>query len=273
MKWLDVSPHNHVRSQTLCQTLNQMGVANELITSESQDLVELIKTTDVKAIRVPLELGATALESLKFQSLLVRAGGAFDSLNFDGHQWWPECLLIEALLTLFKSSLSQVDRDMSVLMVGTDALARVATYALFQAGLKKFMITDSNPQKTKEFSKLMMPKLFGATLQIVPSNELVNLHGESGFVVNALDDSKENPILNDLLYFNFVRQDGVVWDFGLSKTKNIFLEEALSVGLHVTSGIEVASEVDALWVKKIFNQNLDQVAYQTALTAALAKSD
>jgi shikimate 5-dehydrogenase len=180
-------------------------------------------------------------------------------------------LLYEALTQLLLQAPFTIQFQDSVLIVGTGAVARVAVSVLFKTGFRHFLVAAISENEAQDFIIEMSRTLLGVKFTTVPFQQLVHLTSGCSLVVNASPVQDSNFILPELLYFNFLRQEGWVWDFNLEPVRHPFIEEAVELGLRVLRGYEIAASVDGIWVELVFGRSFDCQTYQDRLLKALLK--
>ena len=275
MKWAEVGVDTAVRAQHLSRFLKEQGISNELETvpAPTEDLLDALKGFKQKydQIRFSSSFGTRVMGVLEGKPIQERVMNACDALVKEDGEWWPRSFLFEALGHIFVDSGLQIDLETSALIIGTGSAARVSTAALFQAGFRKFLITGMQVQEMESFAQFMKRHLLGVEFEITPPEKLVLLAGKNSVVVNATPVREDNTILSELLYFNFIRQDGLVWDFSLTPFNHPFVDEAHDLGLNVYRGIHMAARVDELWAQKVFGRGFDRSKYEESLIAELSR--
>lgn len=277
MKWAEVGVETTIRAQHLAKFLNAHGCANELelVPAPTENLETFLRDMKPKfdQIRFSSAFGTRVMGVLTGKPFQERVMNACDALFKEDGDWWPRSFLFEALGQIFVESAVQIDLETSALIIGTGSAARVSTAALFHAGFRKFLITGMQTKDLEGFVTNMSRHLLGVQIEITPPEKLVLLAGKNSVVVNATPVRDDNSILTELLYFNFIRQDGLVWDFSLTPLNHPFVDEALALGLNVYRGINMASRVDQLWALKIFGKTFDRQVYEESLLKELTASE
>jgi shikimate 5-dehydrogenase len=272
MKWAEITTDSR-RAQCLSEYLGKQGFQNSLTCVEpGQDPAVLLQNLqkEQEQIRFAPSFGASIIQGLPHQPILENQIRMCDTLVFDHGKWWPRSFLSGALEQALGDHKKDLKMDSDALILGTGAVARCTSAALFKAGLRRFLVTGPEEEAGQSFCKTMSRHLLGAQFYWTPRRQIVSLPGECGVVVNATPVRDDNEILKDLLYFNFIRTDGIVWDFSLQPLSHPFIEEASALQITVVRGFQMAARVDQSWAAQVLKVEFDRLEYEKLLFSKLS---
>ena len=272
MKWTVLgTSENLERYVFLSNYLSDHGVANdfEVWQQQSVDFETFAELAEYDHVRLSGEWRLTIAKSIKLQSSWTSLLGVADGMIKSSKGWWPLCALYEAIGGLVVQIGSELKTSHSVLVAGSDAVARTCVAGLFKAGFRSFIITSVNEPEAKGMIKELQAKFFGMTIKWVPKEKIVLLPGESSVMVNCISSKDTQTFLTDLCYLNFLKRPGILIDISMAQESNQLVAEAIESGVHVYSGVELASRVDVLWAEWAFKHKINLPDYRAAMIEKL----
>lgn len=245
---------NTERYQFLSKWLERCGLPNtvdfvELVPQEvSAQIPELQKTYDQIRIEQPFRheiyLGTKKNEAAM---MLVRSADCF--YKDPSGQWWLRSPLHIGMNHILNSIGRNLNLDGAALIVGAGGSARSAIASLVKVGYRQFNIANAFGDQAIELVGELRKIYFNVTFKFVSQGQLVLLPGTSSIVVNATPFLKDNDILDELHYFNFLTRDGLVWDLTIRPFETPLTKEALEIGARIFRGYEFAVATDEVWVR------------------------
>jgi shikimate 5-dehydrogenase len=274
MKWTEITDDPR-RAQCLSSQLTNQGVSNELVctaaTGSAEELITHLQA-EFGQIRFSPKFGAGIVALSPHLPILENQIQSCDALVFNHGKWWPRSFLSLALEQVFSESKKDLKLESNALILGTGAVARCASAALFKSGLRRFLVTAPDEGEGLAFCQTMSRHLLGVQFEWIPRKQIVSIPSQSSVVVNGTPVHAENEMLKELLYFNFIRPDGIVWDFSLNPLSHPFVEEAQALGVEVVRGYQIAARADALWASQVMGVRLDLGDYEKRLFEALSSN-
>jgi len=191
-------------------------------------------------------------------------GAADLFLKTDGVMW-PRTLSDEAFIRSFTSHFKQIDLMAPALIAGIGPLTRFVVPALAHIGIKKISIADSDEEQGIKLIEQFKKKFFNIKFEFVKFETITTLPGVYALLVNTTALNLENHLLDELYFFNFLKNDGAVVDLTLIPPLTPLLTEAQEWGARLMSGETYYSQHDCLMIEKVTGIKLDEAKYCAAL--------
>ncbi|HEX4925411.1 MAG TPA: hypothetical protein VFV50_15060 [Bdellovibrionales bacterium] len=277
LKWAEIAnPVSKERYSLLSEALKAAGVDNEVsfiessIDSFSTDLRDAKQKFDQLLIGNPFtELAFDPKAELTSSILHVRAIDAL-SKTPDGH-WWPRSILHDAFIQSLAHKVKVVDMSGTALIVGAVGPARAVITALGRIGFTKFNLADRFQERGQMLIKDLRRSFFNMTFEFVPQSGITALPGMHSLLVNCTPFNEEDELLQEMQYFNFLKEGGSVVDLVTVPPKTPLLVEAEHIGARIVRGDEVAAAVDLLWAQLVTGKKLELPGYDEQLYERLSK--
>jgi shikimate 5-dehydrogenase len=276
-KWIEIATENNkIRYETLSKVMTENGFANSVDfaivkTDElSVKLPEILEKYD--GIRVGRGLGELIVPYFQGNPVLVNQIQAADAIIKKYNKWSLLSNAVDGLSRVLASFGEHLDLSSSALIVGTGAASKVAITALFRIGFKKFAISSLDPQKVENMIEELKRTLFGVHFQLVPKEGLILLPGTHGVLVNTTPMTSDNPLLNELYYFNFFKQGGIAIDFTILPVETPVIIGAKEIGALAIYGHQICAYTDQLWFEQISGLTFPIQKYSEELRSALTKN-
>ncbi|MCB0349770.1 MAG: hypothetical protein KDD38_01220 [Bdellovibrionales bacterium] len=269
-KWVEISlQKNESRYNLLSDFMKENGLENsvEFIEPSIEDLPQVLESAMQKydGIRIGRGLGEVVLSLLPNHSMMVDKVKAADAIVKSQGKWFLRTNAVDGLTNVIKLFGEKFDFDSSVLVVGSGAAARVAVTSFFMCGFKHFSISSLDKSKVELFIESLRRTHIAATFKVVLKEELVLLPGTHGIMVNTTPMSAENPMLEELYYFNFFKAGGIAVDFTILPVDTQLLKGARDVGAACIHGYQVAAATDIIWCEQIMGRNFMSESYTDRL--------
>lgn len=276
MKWCEVGPEKSLRNEFLSQYLLQRSIKQEYVHLElnKENFKEEIQKIEKEygAVRIhPLLWGVASQSVSKAFRELIRIGSV-DSITLSRGQFWPDNFFREAVVQALTIKVKNIDVSQMGLIIGTNGVVRSLAAALVRLGFSKINIIDPEDQDAQEIIRDLSDIFFNTQFKNIPKDDLTLLPGVHGIVANTLLFDTHESFLNDLYYFNFLKKGGVVLDISDVPVEPPFIHIGKDIGATAVLGFEVNSYFDKLWVKKVFDYDLDLKDYEASLKTALEKA-
>ena len=278
-RWAEISSDENEkeRFETLSRSLKDAGFDNEVVfqkcsveddcgsvLKKAQEEFEQIRIGGLLAEKVPsfYEQLPSALLHLKAADAVVKEHG----------RWWPRNFLAEGLQRALIHDLKSMDLSGGVFVCGAQTLTRSIVAALARTGFTRFSIADLDIAHGQAFVEELKREYFSIVFEAVPRHMITQLPSTHSMAINTLVRGRDQGVLGELFYFNFLKPGGVWLDLPLARPPNEDLAgEARAVGAVVELGSRVIAHVDCLWAASSFGVEIDLEKHATALAEALAK--
>lgn len=275
LKWVEIAvKNNRARYEELSRFLNENQFPNqvEFIEVSVEDFPKAFEEARSKyeAVRIGHGLGEKVFPLLPHKGATVETVRIADTAARVNDVWWLSLYVIDGFSHVLRRSGELFDLDSDVLIVGAGAAARVAIHSLFVAGFKKFAISSQNEQQVESLILNLQRNYFGAQFRSVPKDGLVLLPGVHGVMVNTTPLLENNPMLEELYYFNFFKSGGLAVDFTISPIETPLLKGAKDVGAHCIFGYQISAHTDIRWVEQMTGRAFNADAYEDRLKQGLS---
>ncbi len=278
-KWVEIGlQNNRWRFEALSQFLTDNGFENKVdfIQATEAEFKEKLPIwlEQYDGIRIGRGLGEIVVPLFVNHPVMVDKIKAADAIvKIDG-KWWLRSNAVDGFARVLSRVGEKFDLDSAVLIVGAGAAARVALTALFRSGFRQFSISNLDEQRGQIFIDEMSRALLGIDLRLVPKENLILLPGTHGVLVNTTPLDADNPMLEELYYFNFFKKGGVAIDFSISPVETPLLIGAKDIGAFCVFGYQISAYTDLIWAEQITKKNLSQVEnYENKLGEILRAKD
>jgi len=232
-----------------------------------QTLEELKKTADV--IKVGTAFAENILSILTNFTTEIQTIGACDILEKQNDMWWPRNYLNRAFYKTLSNDIDKVNLKYNAFIVGAGAACKSAFAALVRAGFTKVTITDKFSEKGMLTLAEIKKKFFGIDVEFVPMQAVTTLPGVHSLVVNTTPLVLENDLLDELYFFNFLHEGGIVIDLQLVPPHTPLLREAETWGARSLSGEFVAAHFDTLLIEHLTKVHVPVDEYRKELRGRL----
>lgn len=220
-------------------------------------------------LRVGPPFGSLLAADLDRSNALTMTSRTADCLQKIDSKWWPRSLLEEGVLRSIVRSHLNLDIHTKAMVIGTGASAKAVIMPLIKLGFASIAFTDSNAEEGYEFVRTMRQRIFNVNFDFIEQRDISLLPGSFGVVINTTPNMKENTLVQDLSYFNYLKAGGLAVDLSAQAAKTKFVSQALLVKAQTVAGVRIAADVDAFWVEMCFDIDMDIEQYEHELTEFL----
>lgn len=234
--------------QALCPFLSEL----EIVLKPSDEIVDLASFMNDEGFSG----GALSLDySAEIQQLFPRRPAsvqeieAFDFIEWspDGHLW-PLYLLGNYLKSNLVKQIHHLDLTGVGYVIGTQKISSCAVITLIKLGLKKIRwVIGDDDYVPVDFEKIQK-KFFGIQIEMMSSSKLSLQNVDGSILLSTMDYRSRPEILQDICYFNFIKQDSFVCDLYLPTKVLDFqssplIREAQEAGLPAFKTAPVAADI------------------------------
>jgi shikimate 5-dehydrogenase len=277
-KWVEIGfENNRPRYEELSHFLNDNGFANsvEFIQTTAEKFSDDLKLSLGKfdGIRVGRGCGEIVIPLFNNHPVMVDKIKAADAIVKTNGAWWLRSNAVEGFHRVLASCGEKFDLESAVLIVGAGAAARVAITSLFVIGFRRFAISSHDEQRVHQLVKELQRSHLGAEFKVIPREGLILLPGTHGVLVNTTPMIKDNPMLEELYYFNFFKTGGVAVDFSILPVDTPLLMGALDVGAHCVYGYQISAQTDIIWCEQVAGRSFSGSDYELRLGKRLRATE
>jgi shikimate dehydrogenase len=182
---------------------------------------------------------------------VVKSLQCFDAFSPEDGKWYPRLFLYEALRSVLVESARDLDNRAPAFVVGEGDELRVGASVCAHLGFTEVYLIGENSVTLAEDVRILSRGYFGVQFKVLPIEELTIQSVSGSLVINTVDMDQHEALLNDLSYFNFLKNTGYVLDCCLGNLQSPLLEEAEKAGLRVLRPAQVLQSLVELCLAKI----------------------
>lgn len=251
------------------------GAQVEYLEGDERDVLGAVKNAmkEYDQLRVERPYRETIIESLEVMTSQAMVQRTADVFVQEHGSWWPRSTLYKGIVRLTAHRLKNLDLRSAVFIVGTGASARAAVAAFIKLGFSQINITDRFTEKGLALVADLKKVYLGVNIEFTPADALTQLPGNHQIIFNTTPYTPGNELLEELYYFNYMQENGIVMDMGLVPVTPPLLLEAQSVNAQTVDGCELASWSDVVWCEMCLGIKLDFDKYSRGLRAEMLKLD
>ena len=196
-----------------------------------------------------LDVGAQFQHFFSQRPQSVQDLEAFDFLYraSDG-VFWPLLLLSSKLKSALAQQIDHLDLNGVGYVVGSNKMASCAVATLIHLGMKKIRwVIGEDEFLPPDFDKIRK-KFFGVQMELINSSKLISQNVDGSLLLSTMDYLSRPEVLQDICYFNFIKQESFVCDLFFPTRINDFsksplLREAREAGLPIFRSELLAAEI------------------------------
>lgn len=267
VRWVEIAdPGSKERFQILSEVLKKKGIENEFVSiSPAVDAFEnQLQQAQKEYQQIRIGTPFMDMVSTETSPMLTFTVKSVDCLHNDGKNWWPRSTLMEAVVRE-AYFLKTLGLSKPALVVGSGAAARAVVAALIKIGFTKVNITEKFDESGLQFIKYLEKSFFNVEFSFTSQSAITTLPGIHSLVVNTTPFIESNDLLEELYYFNFLSQGGVVIDLVDRPIMTPLLKSAAELGAKIVSGYEIQALSDIVWASWCFNVSIDGDDYRAQL--------
>lgn len=135
-----------------------------------------------------------------------------DALIFEGGRLWPHCLFRKSFQDVVYDKAPSLDTSLRCYVAGDHPLIPVALESFSRLGYSKFHWIAGDHEKLVPVLARARRLLLGMSINMLDSSEL-NIQANNGsLILNGVTGDKDQSILDDLAYLNFLQPPGLILD-------------------------------------------------------------
>lgn len=249
---------------------HDVSLQTAIIEATPESLGEAVKNvlgSDAQLCRLSPRLSSFVFGHIPQKMEKSAKVGAADLLKKDKGGWWPQSCLVETFLKVLSQRIGLLDLTAPALVIGVDGAARQIVGALARTGFARVNVVEASAEAGPAFVREMKSQYFQVALEHIPFESITTLPGIHSLVVNTLPLEFENELLDEIYFFNFLRESGVVVDFNLIPSATPMIEEAKQLGARHLSGDFIAAEQDLHMIELALGRKFPVEEYRVALRA------
>lgn len=169
--------------------------------------------------------------------------------------FWSKNLFRSAFHELILKRATDLDTAATALIVGANDEVKIAISVLAEIGFEKISVVGSTQEEVKTFLDQFRNQFLGITFQELSQQELVLQAGIHSVCINAIELENQSPMFNDILYYNYLKQGGLVANLAQGPFsedhKDLLLKEAKSIQSPIISRAEVDVVLELFWIDEL----------------------
>jgi hypothetical protein len=201
------------------------------ITIETCDhLQDWAKLVNLKyhCLRIGENLVEAAFKETKGVSPLMVKLQIVDYLYLKNNEYWPKLIMREGLHSAILKKHPNLSTQEGGLIVGTGRDAKLAASVLIEMGFNHITFVDNDEENAQKLLADFQKNFFRIRFEVISTDKVILLPGIYSVIINSWEweSGKDSELLTDLLYFNYLKEPGIV--INLKKTQGVdsLIEEA-----------------------------------------------
>ena len=215
---------------------------------------ELVKSFNF--LRMGYETSQKILENWQAKPTQVSLLGCCDSIVNENGALWPRVIMIESLRETIVSKIKDHDIKEAGYVICDDLKGRVLVAMLLSLGHRRVYLVGEDEDFINSEVEWLRRFHIGIEILALPSHQLTLQTTRATILINTVVFPDGDPILNDLAYFNFMKDGGAVLDLDFANSKNPLLREAKRAALKTIPRSYISAFYDFSLIQKL-NLKLD----------------
>lgn len=217
---------NLVESGKLTHFLKELGV--DFRYEQSAEIPDLTKGV-FNAIRFSESFLKDAYHKAKGVTPLMVHLQVVDLLYHKNGEYWPKLLLRDGLHSVILHKHPKLSAREGGLIVGSGVEAKLVASVLIELGFSHITFVDDEETVSVDFINEMKAIYFQIKIEVIGPHKVILLPGIYSVIINTWDIVAESDLLTDLLYFNYLKEPGLVINLKKPQDFDLLIEEAKAI--------------------------------------------
>ena len=181
----------------------------------------------------------------------TRLLGCADCLFYEDGAWWPRLNLKEAMRELIIKKAKNLDINESAFIIGEGPLLRLLASLVISFGFSKVFLVGLSIDDLHEQRDRLKKNFVGIDWRPMEASQLTMQTVGAAILINSIPLEPNPSLMNDLAYFNFMKNQGLVVDLNVFPLESGLIEEAHRANLRVLSGFQVRAQQDYGFIQRL----------------------
>ena len=174
-----------------------------------------------------------------------------DCLFYEDGAWWPRLNLKEAMRELIVKKARNLDINESAFIIGEGPMLRLLASLVVSFGFSKVFLVGLSLADVHEQRDRLKKNFVGIDWRPIEASQLTMQTVGATILVNSISLASNQGLMNDLAYFNFMKNQGLVVDLDVFPLESLLLEEAGRANLRTLSGFQVRAQQDFGFINRL----------------------
>jgi hypothetical protein len=206
--------------------LKSLGI--EFRYESSEEIPDLHKS-NFQGIRFSEAFVSEVYHKAKGVSPLMVQLQAVDFLYIRNKEYWPKLVMREGLHSAILHKHSQLSAREGGLIVGSGTEAKMVASILIELGFRHITFVENDSNIPKNFIEELKLNYFQINIEVIGPDKVILLPGIYSVIVNTWDNVTGSDLLTDLLYFNYLKEPGLVINLKKIEGQDSLIEEAQAI--------------------------------------------
>lgn len=208
----------------------KLGLKLEILHFHNPDELKLAKSTGLDITFYHADWIESTFFSFSSPPAILQVEKAVDTIiHFAGNSW-PYFLFRSALKRIIVEQAKSLDTSQAALIIGSGPYARSMASVLIEMGFKKLNLIMPGPEDVAHYKRAF----FGVEITEFSKEQLVLQPGIHSVLVITQFFSEDDPYLNDILYFNYLKTQSLIINFFSDGTDIIMTESKAITNFQIT---------------------------------------
>ena len=256
IKFLEIADYNVGALRPIQDYLKSQGIEVESETLKSMQVPELIandyqQLKNYDLVKLSFENSMQILENWSTQPSQVKILGCCDVFIKEANSLWPRVILYDSLRECIVTKMNDHDIKEAGYVVCNDLRGRALVSLLLSLGHKQVFLVGENDRFIQSEVQHLKRFHIGNEIASLPTHQLTLQQTRASILINAISLKDNSSLMNDLVYFNFMKENSTVLDLDFSDAKGGLIEEAQKASLKIIPKEFLAAYYDFSILKKL----------------------
>ncbi len=174
-----------------------------------------------------------------------------DCLFYEDGAWWPRLNLKDAMRELIVKKAKTLDINESAFVIGEGPMLRLLASLVVSFGYSKIYLVGLSIEDVHEQRDRLKKNFVGIDWRPLEASQLTMQTVGATILVNSMSLADNQNLMNDLAYFNFMKNQGLVVDLNVFPLESPLVEEATRANLRGLSGFQVRAQQDYAFMRRL----------------------
>lgn len=233
--------------------MNEQGVELHIeMASAGQTWAELQRRLKgFRAVLIDVNQSPELVRQIPILPTEVRSLYCADGIFLEDGQWWPRLDLKDAIHELIVKKGKNLDIKETAFIIGEGVFLRLLGALAASFGFARVTMVGLSEEDVQQQIRFLQQAFVGIDWRMMEASQLTMQTSTATLLMNALSIKSHEHIVNDLAYFNFMKPQGLFVDLNMWPFENLLLEEAGRASLRSISGIEVRTQRNYHFLRRL----------------------
>ncbi len=256
IKFLEITDYTAGSLKPIQDYLKSQGLEVESSLLKSIQVPDLIandyqQLKNYDLLKLSFENSMQLLENWSTHPSQVKILGCCDVFIKEANTVSPRVILYDSLRECIVAKMNDHDIKEAGYVVCNDLRGRVLVSLLLSLGHKQVFLVGENERFIQSEVQHLKRFHIGNEITSLPTHQLTLQMTRASILINAISLKDNSSLLNDLVYFNFMKENSTVLDLDFTDSKGALIEEAQKASLKIIPKDFLSAYYDFSILKKL----------------------